>query len=362
MDIATNAVLTAMLLHVSGAVKPLDLPLETPLEPSKVRYFRVFPEYAGSDVRLRAALRYEGGYWFRYGWGIIDSFETTNAYTTLQDPRELDRLVGEVRYTEAQCLAKFKDTLRALGHTNLAMLDKSPTVKGPIRFDDKVIPRYIFEWSDPKGRLPQWMKVVMAEVNAEQLRIECFRLIADDFQRMPWPITFGQTNPPPPSKPPSKMVSTELEVKDVSREYAMALIRHILPEIEDFGHKFGPPLNTTVQETDIVMGESKVQMLRGRVWASLRLNCGYQVDYWAGRVMKMHAMDAYTSKEEEGERPRVQEFSGPIRLTREQAVEKVRRLVLDKFALPEKPLYLDVDPTFRYAPELGETNGFCRYV
>ena len=79
MDIATNAVLAAVLLDISAAVKPLGLSLGTPLESSKVKCFRVFPEYAGSDVWLRSALRYEGGYWFRYGWGIIDGFETTNA-------------------------------------------------------------------------------------------------------------------------------------------------------------------------------------------------------------------------------------------------------------------------------------------
>ena len=86
MEIATNAVLTAVLLDVSTAVRPLGLPLETPLEAAKVNHFRVWPEYGATDVWLRSALRYEGGYSFRYGWGIIDSFETPNAYTTLQDP------------------------------------------------------------------------------------------------------------------------------------------------------------------------------------------------------------------------------------------------------------------------------------
>ena len=80
----------------------------------------------------------------------------------------------------------------------------------------------------------------------------------------------------------------------MSREYAMALIRAILPEIEEFGRKFGSPLAGPVRETDIVMGESRVQMLGGRVWASVRLRCGYQVDYWAGRVMTVHTPDIYS--------------------------------------------------------------------
>ena len=84
------------------------------------------------------------------------------------------------------------------------------------------------------------------------------------------------------------------------------------------------------------------------------------MDYWAGRVTAVYTEDAYSPKE--AERPNVRDYEGPVRWTREQAVEKVRRLVLDKFALPEKPLYLDVSPTFRYAPEPGATNGFNRYV
>src|SRR5439155_26058390 len=166
-----------------------------------------------------------------------------------------------------------------LGHTNLVMIESTPTVEGPIKFEGKVIPRYIFAWSEPKERLPKWMKVVRAEVNAEQLKVEYFHLMAQDFQRKPWPITFGQTNPPPPPKALPKVVRTELEVKDVSREYAMALIRHILPEIEEFGRKFGPPLAGPVRETDIVMGESGLRMEHGRICVSMRLKSGYQVAY-----------------------------------------------------------------------------------
>jgi hypothetical protein len=73
MDIATNAVLAAILLDIAGAVKPLELPLAVPLDPAKVRYFHVGPDSAGSD-RLRAVLFYEGGYKFWHAWGIMHGF------------------------------------------------------------------------------------------------------------------------------------------------------------------------------------------------------------------------------------------------------------------------------------------------
>jgi len=129
MEIVTNAVLAAMLLEVTAAVKPLDLPFETPLDPSRVTRFHVWPEFRRSETRLHGVLFYQGGYRFTFGYGIIDSFNTPKTYTRIQDPSEMDRFAGRVRYTEAQCLAKFKETMRALGHTNLAILDRPPRVE-----------------------------------------------------------------------------------------------------------------------------------------------------------------------------------------------------------------------------------------
>jgi len=367
MDIATNAVLAAMLLEVGAAVKPLELPLETPLDPAKVDYFLVQPEFDRSETWLSAVLVYAGGYRFTYGRGFIDTFNTPNTYSRLQDPRGMDRFAGHVRYTEAQCLAKFRDTLRALGHTNLAILDKPLKVQGPVKFEGKVIPRYVFEWPDPRAQRPDWL-VVSAEVNAEELRVECFNLFWSDFYRKAWPVTLGQTNPAPaPTKPP-KVVRTELEVRDVSREYAMAFIRGVLPAVEEFGRKFGPPLDRPVSEADIVMGESSVKMYNGRkparVWASLRLKCGYEVNYCAGRVMAVRTQDRYSVEGGwDDERLReTEEYRGPSRFTREQVVEKVRRMVVDRLGLPEKPLFLDTQPSFYYAPGEGVTNGLRRYV
>jgi hypothetical protein len=368
MEIATNAVLAAILLEVGAAVKPLDLPFETPLVPSKVTRFHVRPVIRRSGTGLSGVLFYQGGYRFTFGHGIIEGFNTPKTYTRIQDPSEMDRFAGRVRYTEAECLAKFKETMRALGHTNLAILDRPPRVEGPVKFEGNVIPRYVFKWPDPTGKLQAWMHVVEAEVNAEKLRVEAFELISPDFRRRPWPITLGQTNVAPPAATPPKPLRTELEVKEVSQEYAMAFIRAILPAVEEFGRKFGPPLNRPVAEEDIVMGESSVQMYDQRkprrVWASLRLKSGYQVDYCTGRVMAVHTQDIYSIRGGwDDERLRdTEEYRGPTRFTQEQVVEKVRRLVVDRLGLPEKPLFLNTQPVFYYTAVGTATNTLRRYV
>jgi hypothetical protein len=148
----------------------------------------------------------------------------------------------------------------------------------------------------------------------------------------------------------------------------MAFIRGVLPAVEEFGRKFGPPLDRPVSEADIVMGESSVKMYNGRkparVWASLRLKCGYEVNYCAGRVMAVRTQDRYSVEGGwDDERLReTEEYRGPSRFTREQVVEKVRRMVVDRLGLPEKPLFLDTQPSFYYAPGEGVTNGLRRYV
>jgi hypothetical protein len=368
MDIATNAVLAAMLLEVGAAVKPLGLPLETPLDPSKVVQFVVLPQFNRFETWLEPLLVYEGGYGFTYGRGFINTFYSPHTYGRLQDPRGMDRFAGKVRYTEAQCLAKFKETLRALGHTNLAFLDQPPRVERPVEFEGKVIPRYVFGWPDPRMKERSWNKAVSAEVNAEELRVESFTLFWRDFDRKPWPVTLGQTNPPPPAKPRPEVVRPDLEVKDVSEVYARAFIRAILPAVEEFGRKFGPPLDHPVTEADLIMGQSSVQLYDGRrprrVWASLRLKSGYQVNYCAGRVMGVHTQDKYSA--EDGwnlDRLRdTEEYRGPTRFTQEQVVEKVRRLVVDRLGYPEKPLFLDTQPLFSYKAGDATTNSLRRYV
>jgi hypothetical protein len=73
--------------------------------------------------------------------------------------------------------------------------------------------------------------------------------------------------------------------------------------------------------------------------------------------MQVHTPDIWSDRvgREEHRLLDIEENTGPITLSREQAVEKVRRLLLDRFGLPEKPLYLDTTPEFNLAPDPSES-------
>src|SRR5207244_1196389 len=82
------------------------------------------------------------------------------------------------------------------------------------------------------------------EINASNLNVEDLYFGNRAFWRRPWPITFGTTNTLEqamgvPASPKSKQM--ELQVRDVSREYAVAYINAILPLASDFCSKLGAP-------------------------------------------------------------------------------------------------------------------------
>src|SRR5260370_13401093 len=114
MEIATNAVLAALLAQMSSFVKDAGVPLAPPIEPSKVQVFGWYVGWGREGEELRAYVRYEGGYEFRHNKGCINSFDTRNAYMEIQNPGDLDRLLGEAKFNKTECLARARDVIRRL--------------------------------------------------------------------------------------------------------------------------------------------------------------------------------------------------------------------------------------------------------
>ena len=111
------------------------------------------------------------------------------------------------------------------------------------------------------------------------------------------------------------------------------------------------------------MGDSEVASKLGRVSLSLRLKSGYRVVFSAGHVWAVHAPDAYYSSPWWREEVRQsQEYLAPTRLSPQEAVDKVRHLLLDRLGLDQKVLYLDTQPVFSLRPNPAATNGIRRYV
>ena len=169
MEIATNAVLAAVLIQASDFSRCLDLPLETPLQASNVVTFRVGMSWNQADSDLNGYLAYKGGFEFRFAHGVIDSFNTRNSYIRLQRPGDSALLRGDVRYDEAACWGKAREVFRNLGYTNISLLNDTPEINGPIPVRGGVVPRYVFRWPAPGEA---WFSEARIEVNAEKGTIE----------------------------------------------------------------------------------------------------------------------------------------------------------------------------------------------
>lgn len=362
MEIATNAVLLAVLMQASDVVKKLELPLTTPLEATNVQVFRLSAYPAPEDsCNLSSYIVYAGGYEFWHDHGCINSFSTPDSY--LRDPGgRASRLSGEVRFSEAECLAKAKEAIWRLGYTNVPLLNTQPHVTPPIVRRGKTIPRYFFDWIPPleEGEV-QALPVVRVEVNASQLAIEKLSLMSSEFWREAWPVTFGQTNVPS-RKPPKETKRTELQLEGVTQQYAMGCIRAVLPEISAFCSKLGMSLPTPIQETDIVMGESTVALRQGRPMVLLGLKTGHEVVFSKGHVWGVQTRDtSFRSPWRiEGFRE-TQEYRGPIKLSKQEVAKIAHKLLVDQLGLPEKLLFLDTDPVFHLVPNPKATKGARRY-
>jgi hypothetical protein len=357
MEIATNAVLLAVLVDISAAVKNLGLPLATPLVESNVVHFRVFPSLLSlTETGVSSHLVYRGGYEFWHDGGCVSGFGTPDAYTLLQRQGEGRRLLGTVRHSEEECLQKARLAIRQLGFTNATMLGTRPRVdEAPSQWDSGVLPRYVFEWLGEDS-------LATCEVNADRLSVEYLCVAGREFQRRPWPVTFGQTNAVEAPKP-RKSARTEMAVQGVSREYAMAFVRKILPDASRFCAKLGLPLPDPITEADLNLPESEVSINHGRVQASLRLRVGQLVTYYAGHVWGVEAEDAYRTQPYYREKVREsEEFRGPIRVSQQEAVAKVRCILLEGLGLPPKPLFIDTDPIHVRTPNPKATEGVRRYV
>jgi len=361
MEIATNAVLLAVLMQASDLAKKLEIPLETPLEVTNVQVFRIAVYPAPEDsTALGCYLNYLG-HEFWHSHGRIGGFCTPASY--LRDPGgRASRLFGEVHFSEAECLAKAKDAIAKLGYTNVSLLDSSPKITPPIVWRGRTIPRYFFEWIRPleKGEV-QALPSVTVEVNASRLAIEKLDLGDRAFWREDWPATFGQTNVPPPETP-AQPKRTELELEGVTKPYAMACIRAVLPEINAFCSKLGMSLPSPIRETDIEMGESLVAMREGRPMVHLGLKTGHQIVYYKGHVWGVQTRDTSFGKPWRlGGFRESEEYVCAIKLSKRDVAEIARKLLVEKLGLPAKPLYLDTDPVFHLVPNRTATKGARRY-
>src|SRR5688572_33312826 len=87
----SNAVLVAILPHISDFAQKLELPIPAPVTTNHVAHFRCSPrtDQIGGTVWLT------NGYQFGFLSGRVGIFRTPQSYFTLQDPNRIPEFYGE---------------------------------------------------------------------------------------------------------------------------------------------------------------------------------------------------------------------------------------------------------------------------
>ena len=122
----SNAVLVAVLPHVTDFAKKLDLPIPTPVTASEVARFNVDP----IQGHVGGGLWLTNGYHFIFQSGIVDSFNviSNNPWRTDDPATDWPHYVGNINMTTNDAIEFARAELVKLGY-DLAMLhcDVEPT-------------------------------------------------------------------------------------------------------------------------------------------------------------------------------------------------------------------------------------------
>lgn len=362
LEIDTNAVLGDVLASISDTVKRLKLPLATPMTSDKVLRFETRPVLPGRPSSLRSELVYEGGYEFRYQDSIVFEFRAPDS---IRKSSEMRIPVARTGYGGERLLAdmavaraSFKADLRRLGHTNLTLLDKDPSLADRLA-----------DWldSDPPHWFLTWYGGAAVEMDAATRSLKHYCIPVEVFGREPWPTTLThsrQVRPDDSAESPAPNWS-ELKLEGVEHDSVVELVRAVLPEAREFCAQIGPPFPTRLKEADLLLKDSMGGLSGGRIWLRLRLKSGFMISYHQGRVVGVYAPDTVLDlnyPELDGMVRCSDEYRGPVRLTGNQAAARIRDVAVNRLGLPRKELWLDNQPSFWRAVNPAQTNGLRRYV
>jgi len=146
----SNAMLIAVLPHISDCARRLDMPIPLPVTTSQVGRFAASP----FKDSIGGGLWLTNQYWFVFNNGFVRGFRCPDDWFTMADENwdHLDRYVGQDNMTTNDAIQLARDAFRELGYKPEDFgVDGTPTkFMGP--HDDKRlghIPYCRVEWSSP---------------------------------------------------------------------------------------------------------------------------------------------------------------------------------------------------------------------
>jgi hypothetical protein len=186
----SNAMLVAILPHISDFSKKLDLPIPQPITASQVVWFNPSPykDFIGGGLVL------SNHCWFSYNNGCVQGFRTPDNVFYDQDPAANwpKYAYGKDNMTTNDAIELARESLRKLGYTpELLGCDAPPkSVTGPYDTKDgHHVPDCQIRWeSIPEPKTPEESKdndIVTVEINMEKKTITGLNITSRKIWRAP---------------------------------------------------------------------------------------------------------------------------------------------------------------------------------
>ena len=341
----SNAVLVAVLPHLSDFAHKLDLPVSTPINSAQVQEFKCDPR-AG---QTGGAVVLTNGFRFTFLDGHVCVYRSPRSYYSLQDPAMVPRFYGTVKLNQDEALQAARSAIKKLGYQNAVFnADSLPLITPPEKTEANYIPRYLFRWLDPNWPSPKdagsIVPVVLeVEVNASNGAVEMWITTSREArQSFPKVDVVAPLLHPSSAKPKLTGGQPTLPVSDA---YAGAFLNAILPELSGFISIAGLNIPTPVTTNQVVTTNYACRMLEGKPMAQLYLTNGDRFNYQQGHFDAFYAHDAMDKFPETG---RTEDFLGHINLTTDEAIALCVD-VIKKLGYPDKL----PKPIVSYAPKRG---------
>lgn len=354
----SNAVLVAIMPHVSNFAKTLDLPIPHPAIIAQVKHFGCSPraDHVGGRVILT------NDYSFTFDAGTVVLYRSPRSFFSLQDPQRVPEFYGPVKIKSDKAVKIARGALKKLGYTESELhYDLPPKITSPLKNESHYVARYLIEWRDPNrpdtGPFGISFTTAAVEVDASTGQIQ---MLSIHGQKRPDPKI--DVHPPVIAPPPKSQLVGGAKVYPVSQAYARAFLEAILPQLSDFVKKSGVDVKIPITVSDVDMQHYDCEWEATQTVAVfMYLKTGDRFVYRHGRVIEFDAADAvrWQAPNSPPEDKPPEKFYGPVKMSSDEAWALVNKAItqLDWSALvPQLKKKSEIVP-----PRKDGANYFARY-
>jgi hypothetical protein len=326
----SNAVLLAVLPHVSEFSQNLGLALPTPVTPGHVRRFNCDPHrgQVGGWISLT------NGFEFWFADGYVKGFAAPDCWYRLQDAPPVGRFQGRLRLRPGEAIALGRASLRKLGYPEADLyVDGVPKLTGPPTFRSSIIPRYRLQWPEP---VAGGISVEM-EVDGDSSTLKSLMIINENLARDPPEVSVTPESLPAGQPPEFLRAFPEVAAayhdlpipSRVTAEKKQQLLAEALARATTYCGRLNLPFKPPLTTNDVRGFDAE-----DYPDVTLTLNSGHRFVATPGYLLKYSAPSSFFGRKLEGS---VTNYWGVWRMTEKEAVGLARASIRNLGLLGELP-------------------------